>query len=175
MAGKIDEYETTRARMLQAVKTSTAAAQNDVAWTAALAKDTPEGAEQAVKLAEMAVSVSPRNADYLTTYGAVLYRAGERKKAIEQLQNATKQRAQPYYPPDRKAYGDALDKLFIAMAQYTPEQPEEARRTLESAIQTINKFKSAQRSESPDQSLTRVWYWLEFKILQDEAKRLIHP
>jgi len=125
-------------------------------------------------LAVKAVSVSPQNFNYLNTYGAVLYRGNKREDAIKKLEEATKQRALAHLPSDQLAYGNALDKLFIAMAQYTPEQPEQARQTLKLAVQTIDRVKPAQQFETPEQSLARVWQRLEFEVLRREAESLIN-
>ncbi|HKM55900.1 MAG TPA: tetratricopeptide repeat protein [Isosphaeraceae bacterium] len=173
-AGKIDDYQATRARMFEAFKTPLGNDANNVAWAAAFAKDTPEGAERAIKLAVKAVSVSPQQFNYLNTYGALLYRGDKREDAIKKLEEATKQRALAYLPLDQLAYGNALDKLFIAMAQYSPEQPEQARQTLKLAVQTINRVKPAQQYENPEESLARVWDRLEFEVLRREAESLIN-
>jgi WD40 repeat protein/tetratricopeptide (TPR) repeat protein len=171
--GKFDEYKVTRDGMLEAFKYSTGVNANNVAWAAAFAKDTPEGTDRAVKLAEKAVSMPQWN--LRTAHGAVLYRAGNREKAIVQLKKATKERTGSNLSEDQKAYGNAMDLLFMAMAQYTPEKPEQAQQTLELAIKTINNFESAQKSETPDQSLRRVWERLEFEVLRREAQNLINP
>ncbi|MFI5461294.1 MAG: tetratricopeptide repeat protein, partial [Isosphaerales bacterium] len=174
-AGKIDEYQATRARMFEAFKTPLGNDANNVAWAVALVKGTPEGAERAIKLAEKAVSAFPQNFNYLNTYGAVLYRAGKRAEAIKILEQATNKRAMAFnLSPDDRAYGNALDKLFIAMAQYTPLQPEQARQTLKSAVQTIDRVKPTQQSETPEQVLARVWARLEFEVLRREAESLIN-
>jgi len=173
-AGKIDDYQATRDGMFEAFKTPLVNDANRVAWAAAFAKDTPEGVERAIKLAVKAVSVSPQNFNYLNTYGAVLYRGNKREDAIKKLEEATKQRALAHLPSDQLAYGNALDKLFIAMAQYTPEQPEQARQTLKLAVQTIDRVKPAQQFETPEQSLARVWQRLEFEVLRREAESLIN-
>jgi hypothetical protein len=146
-------------------------------------KGTPEAAERAIKLfKEKAVAASPSNPNYLTTYGAVLYRGGEREKAIEQLKSATKAWARwPSHFEDQKGYGNAVDLLFTAMAQY-PEQAGQARKALVLADQIIQRLEAIQHPESPDQSLTQVWnrlerVWnrLELEILRDEAKSVIDP
>jgi tetratricopeptide (TPR) repeat protein len=174
-AGKIDEYKATRAQILKVFKTATGTDANNVAWTAVLAPDAPEGSAQAIKLAEKAVSFSPRSANYLNPYGAALFRAGKREDAIEQLEKATNQRARAYLIPEQKAYGDALDLVFMAMAQYTLDQAAKAQEALQSAIDTVERVKPAQQSESPNISLARVWQRLEFEILVREAKSLINP
>src|SRR5262249_5367500 len=147
---------------------------NDVAWAAAFAKDTAEGSERAVKLADKAARTSPGNASYLNTYGALLYRSGKAQEAISKLEDATKL-AQGYPSQDQIAYIKAFDLLFMAMAQYTPEQPKQAQETLRSAVQTMKGLKPDEQSESPEQSLLRVWHRLEFKVLRQEAEQLIKP
>ncbi|MGO9155713.1 tetratricopeptide repeat protein [Mycobacterium sp.] len=174
-AGKIDDYQATRARMFELFKSPIGNDANNVAWVAALFKDTPASAERAIKLAAKAVSVSQQNFGYLNTYGAVLYRAGKREEAIKRLEEATNRRALvSNLSPDEQAYGNALDMLFIAMAQYTPEQPEQARQTSKLAVQTINRVKPAQQYENPEEGLGRVWARLEFEVLRREAESLIN-
>ena len=174
-AGRLDEYKAARTRMLEASKNAVGEEANNAAWAAAFAKDTPEGAERAIQLAVKAVSVSPQNFNYLNTYGAVLYRGGKREEAIKELEEATRQRARAYLPPDQLAYGNALDLLFKAMAQYDPAQPEPARQTLRRALRTVDGVKPDQQSETPAQSLDRVWERLEFEVLRREAESLIKP
>src|SRR5262249_11460427 len=112
---------------------------------------------------------------YLGTYGATLYRAGKPEKAIEQLQKATKQRAVVFSRSDERAYLDAFDLLFKAMAQHALGQKEQARKTLVSAIQSVERVQPAQLSEASSTSLDRVWQRLEFEVLLREAKNLIRP
>jgi len=174
-AGKIAEYQATRDRMFELFKTPIGNDANNVAWVAALFKDAPAMAERAIPLAKSAASFLQQNFNSLNTYGAVLYRAGKREEAIKTLEEATNRRALvSNLSPDQRAYGDALDKLFIAMAQYTPEQPEQARQTLNLAIQTVESVKPAEQSETPEQSLDRVWGRLEFELLRREATSLIN-
>ena len=172
-AGKIADYQATRTGMFEAFKTPLGNDANSVAWTAAFAKDTPEGAERAIKLAVKAVSVAPQNFNYLNTYGAVLYRGDKREEAIKTLEEATNRRALANLPSDQLAYGNALDLQFKAMAQY-PDQPEQARQTLKLAVQTIDRVKPAQQSENPEESLARVWERLEVEVLRREAESLIN-
>jgi WD40 repeat protein/tetratricopeptide (TPR) repeat protein len=175
-AGKLDDYRTTRARMFEVFKNPMGNDANNVAWVAALMKDTPAVAERAIALARSAVSAFPKNVGYLNTYGAALCRAAKRDEAIKALTAATDERALALYlSPDQRAYGDAMDKLFIAMAQYIPEQPGPARQTLKLALQTIDRVKPAQQSETPEQSLARVLQRLEFEVIRREAERLINP
>jgi WD40 repeat protein/tetratricopeptide (TPR) repeat protein len=172
--GKISDYEATRTRMFEAIKMPLVNDWNNVAWSAAFARSTPEDAERAIKLAGQAVAVSPQNYNYLNTHGAVLYRGGRREQAIENLQEATKQRKRAILQQDELAYGNALDLLFEAMAQFTPEKPEQARKTWNTALQTIDDVKAAQQVENPERSLERVWERLEFEVLRREAEKLIN-
>jgi tetratricopeptide (TPR) repeat protein len=180
-AGRIDGYQATRNTLFETYKTAKIPEDlNAVAWTAALAKDTKEGSKRAVSFAERAHAVIPKNPGYLNTLGAVLYRVGEKAKAIENLEQAVKERKpQRQASPERWAYGNALDKLFMAMAQYIPEHPEQARQTLAEALKSIEDYKkrlqSSSQSGSVEQVLSRVWNDLEFDFLQHEATRLINP
>src|SRR5262249_45816761 len=101
-AGKTDEYQDTRARLLKEVVDPSPNETNTEAWVAVLAKDTPKGSDRAVALSAKAVEAYPRNANYLSTYAAVLYRAGKPDEAISQLEIAIGQRARDrwYAPPN---------------------------------------------------------------------------
>ncbi len=103
----------------------------------------------------------------------MLYRGGKREEAIEKLEEATKQRARADLPRDELAYGNAMDLLFKAMAQYDPAQPEPARQTLSRAVKTVEDVKHDQQSESPAQSIERVWDRLGFQVFLREAEGLI--
>jgi WD40 repeat protein/tetratricopeptide (TPR) repeat protein len=177
-AGKVEEYRATRVRLfeiLETLKSPEPAAMNTVAWAAALATDTPEGAARAVKLAEQMVRLAPREANYLNTYGAVLYRAGKGEAALGQLQTATRERAISFYSPEQKVYGDALDLLFGAMIQNALGQREAARQSLQTALQTSSNFEATQQSASLEQGLTGAWRRLELDIISEEDKNLIKP
>src|SRR5262249_47770324 len=151
-----------RARMFELFTSPLAYDANNVAWAASFKKSTPEDAERAIQAAAKAVSASRQNFHYLNTYGAALYRGNKPAEAIEQLDQATKLRASAYLPRVEQEYGHALDLLFKAMAQYTLDQPEQARQTLRLAVQTIDRVRAEQKSENPELSLNRVWERLEF-------------
>ena len=115
--GRVDDYKAVRARMLQAYQNPLADDANNAAWASVFTKDSPEGIKHAIELAAKAVSLSPRSANFLNTYGAVLCRADKPADAIEKLDEATKQRALGYLDRDQLAYGNALDLLFKALAK----------------------------------------------------------
>jgi WD40 repeat protein/tetratricopeptide (TPR) repeat protein len=177
-AGKVEEYRATRAHLFEvfeAIKNPTLASMNTVAWATALASNTPEGAARAVKLAEQMVRAAPREANFLNTYGAALYRAGKAEAALGQFQTATRERALSYYSPEQKVYGDALDYLFGAVIQNDLGQREAALQSLQTALQTCTNFEAVQQPASPEQSLTGVWQRLQLDIVSEEAKNLIKP
>jgi hypothetical protein len=71
-------------------------------------------------------------------------------------------------------YENALDLLFLAMAEYTPKQPEKARTRLREADKEINRLNAVWKSESAALRLSRVWNRLELRILLGEAESLVN-
>jgi WD40 repeat protein/tetratricopeptide (TPR) repeat protein len=172
-AGRTDDYRATRARMFEAFKSPLGVDANNVAWAASFAPDSSDATERAMTWAAKAVAVSP-NYNYLNTYGAALYRAGKREEAIKQLDAATRLRALAHLPKDQEESGKALDLVFKAMAQYTPGHPEQARQTLESAVNIIKRLEPVLQTGIPERVLDRVWESLEFEVLRREAESLIN-
>jgi WD40 repeat protein/tetratricopeptide (TPR) repeat protein len=174
-AGKVEEYDLTRQRLLAVFKTPSGADANNVAWACAFAEGKSPETRRAVELAEKAVSVSPKNADYVNTYGAVLYRAGEYKKALEQLESAEKVHAQSSASTDHTALARALDLVFIAMARYRLDQKEAARQSLHNLDSLIDRAKRAPNAAATWADLNQFWDWLELDVLRREARGLIIP
>jgi WD40 repeat protein/tetratricopeptide (TPR) repeat protein len=178
--GDVDDYLVTRDKMLKQFDDSRPDAANNVAWALALAAVPSEDRPRAVELAEKAmntVSTLPRSADYtnyLNTLGAVLYRAGRSEEAILKLQEATKQRPQVVFSPDKLAAGNAFDLLFQAMAEYALARVDQARETLGKADGEIRFFNGNNQPDTPSQSLSRVWDRLQLQVLRGEADKLIN-
>ena len=158
--------------MFEAFKTPLGNDANNVAWTAAFSRTRPEcrTRDQAGHEGGFPLPAELQLFEHL--WGRVVP-GGKREEAIKTLEEATNKRALATLPSDEWAYGNALDMLFMAMAQY-PDQPEQARQTLKLAVQTIDRVKPAQRSETPEESLARVWAGLEFEVLRCEAESLIN-
>jgi hypothetical protein len=64
-----------------------------------------------------------------------------------------------------------MDLVFKAMAQYTPGHPEQARQTLKSAAEIVQRLAPGLQKGILD----RVWEKLEFDVLRREAESLINP
>src|SRR5207249_8394800 len=75
-----------------------------------------------------------RAANSLNTLGAVLYRVGKREEAVKALTEAQEIRRSPSYYSVIPAYGQATDLLFLAMASYRPDDPEDGRARLNAAV-----------------------------------------
>jgi tetratricopeptide (TPR) repeat protein len=87
MLGSADDYQNScRAMLEQFGETEVPAPANLVAWSCALAPDAVEDYEPVIALATQAVDAQSDIDAFLSTLGAILYRAGRQDEAIEPLQ-----------------------------------------------------------------------------------------
>ena len=108
-----------------------AVALNNRAWT--LATDVDAGKRdpgRAVKLAEEAVKVAPKNADCWNILGVARYRAGDFDGAVAALHK---------YREHRKGGTEGSNPFFLAMAHWKLGDKEEARRWYDRASQWMAK------------------------------------
>ena len=103
-AGDVAGYRKTCQAMVEFFADSEKAVElNFAAWTAVLAPDALEDYEPAIQAAQAAVKKSSGDAQYLKTLGAILYRAGQADRAIEELtklaesSNEEQSKASPAY------------------------------------------------------------------------------
>jgi tetratricopeptide (TPR) repeat protein len=103
---------------------------NEIAWTCALGPDAISDLKTAVELARLAVHANPKQWQMRNTLGAVLYRAGQHKEAVDELNESIKLNDKG---------GSAFDFVVLAMAHYRLGQTEEARRWLDKAMKADEK------------------------------------
>jgi tetratricopeptide (TPR) repeat protein len=118
-------------------------------WSCALAPDAVADLKPLVQRAERLAKEHPKDADYLQTLGAMLYRAGRFEDAARQLEEAVKLRGK-----------DAGDALFLAMAHQRLGHAEEARKWLE-------KVGQRPKGKSWDQRLA-------LELLRGEADKMVN-
>ena len=133
-------------------------------FACALAPDAVADREAMVRLAQKAVQAAKPDDDrhnLLSTLGAVTHRAGRSDEAVKQLDEALKAET---------LEGDALDWLFLALAQERLGHSGEARKWLDKATAWID---SSTKDKPNDESLgIRIdWQtWLGVQVLRREAE-----
>jgi tetratricopeptide (TPR) repeat protein len=100
-----------------------AATSDILAWTFCEMDEQTKG--RAVELATHAVRLAPRDGDFWNTLGVAHYRAGHWTEAVAALEKAR----------ELSNGGDAVDRLFLAMAHWQLGEREEARRWYDQAVQ----------------------------------------
>jgi WD40 repeat protein/serine/threonine protein kinase/tetratricopeptide (TPR) repeat protein len=153
-----------QARYRQACKAALAAASadsalleqaNQAAWLCALAPGAVDNYTAAIKLAETAVAGAPPEirAGYLNTLGAVLYRAGRYREAIDRLREGMKL---SHSGPSGE------DWVFLGLAHLSLGETDEAKRCLE-------KFRSTPSSPGGDP----FWQRIEYDLLREQLESAI--
>jgi tetratricopeptide (TPR) repeat protein/putative hemolysin len=97
---------------------------NDGAWSCALGPEALPNLKPAVALARAAVQTSPGDGNIRNTLGAILYRAGQYREAVTELNQAVRMSPQG---------GTWADFLFLALAHQRLGDIEAARHALEHA------------------------------------------
>jgi tetratricopeptide (TPR) repeat protein len=134
-----------------------------VAWTCALAPESVEDLGACVGLGERAVAGSPKDPRYLGALGAVLYRAGRFKEAVERLDEANAAWEQTAANPTVPSPADTW--FFLAMAHHRLGHAAEARAGLDKGIKWA---KNASNETSP------MWNRrLTLQLLRAEAESLV--
>jgi tetratricopeptide (TPR) repeat protein len=134
---------------------------NEAAWTCLLSPSATEDLTQPLRLAEKAVA-GKRNAAYLNTLGAALYRAGQLDVSIQRLDEAIQVHGKG---------GTAYDWLFLAMAHHRLGKADEARQWLDKARRWID----AQEATSQEATgSAQPWSQrLELQLFRREAESLL--
>jgi tetratricopeptide (TPR) repeat protein len=127
--GETDGYRKACQHMLRFGQTGTPSTANDMAWACLLVPGAVADATLPLRLAEKAMASDPKNANYLNTLGAALYRAGKFPAAVQRLNEAIKL---------RDGNGDWADWMFLAMAHHRLGHKEEARQWLDRAVAWSN-------------------------------------
>lgn len=133
------------------------------AWLGLLHPGTAAKPLQLVQLAEAAVADVPENVQYLTTFGAALFRAKRYDEAIQKLDQALRS-------SDQKR--PAQTWLFLAMAHQRLGHAEEAKKWLSTATEWIDK--AMQRNPKDTQGRALSWdQRVELQLLRREAETLM--
>jgi tetratricopeptide (TPR) repeat protein len=127
-------------------KAPDAAVTNEAAWAAALGPEALPDLQPVLARARVAVGASPNDANRRKTLGALLYRAGQYKEAVTDLNEAVKQNARG---------GTWADSLFLAMAHHRLGQTDEARKWLDRAVQVLEKDPPADWGQRIQQQILR--------------------
>jgi tetratricopeptide (TPR) repeat protein len=131
---------------------------NNLAWYCVRFREGPGHVLGPLKLAEQAVAANPKDANWLNTLGAALYRAGRYADAIGKLQDGIR---------IRNDEGTALDWLFLALAHHQLGHAEEAKKWLTKAQHSID-------HEPKEGANALPWSQrLELQLLRAEAEEAI--
>ena len=130
---RTDQYRGDCAEMLQRFgQTDRPDQAHWVAWACALAPDAPADWPTVIALAEQAAESDPKSLMFVTTVGAVLYRAGRLEEAIQRLAQAD---ALVKDPPDPNLeYSPAYAWFFLAMAHHRLGHSEDSKQWLDKAV-----------------------------------------
>jgi uncharacterized protein HemY len=94
---------------------------------------------QAVKLANKAVQLAPKDSRFWNTLGVALYRTGDCKAAVAALETSV----------NLSRGGDAVDFFFLAMAHGKLGQRDEARKWCDQAVAWVEKNKERLGKDRP--------------------------
>jgi serine/threonine protein kinase/tetratricopeptide (TPR) repeat protein len=108
------------------------AVNNELAWFLATGPEAGlRDAGQAVRLAKKAVAAQPQSRNYRNTLGVALYRHGDDKAVVEELETAM----------TLGAGGNSVDWFFLAMAHWRLGNRDQARTWFDRAVQWMEKNK----------------------------------
>jgi tetratricopeptide (TPR) repeat protein len=131
---------------------------NDIAWDCVRFREGPGDTARPLKLAEQAVAARPRDANYLNTLGAALYRAARLEEAVAKLQEGIRL---------QETEGTASDWLFLALAHHRLGHAEEAKKWLAKAQRWLDQAPK-------DGPGALAWnHRLELRLLRAEAEEAI--
>lgn len=133
-----------------------------VAHVASLAAGSTAKPGAIVALAREEAARHPTSAERLRWYGAALYRAGDDREAIRQLDGAV---------AARKTGGEAIDWLFLALAHRHAGERTEAGWCFEEAMQRIAEGKAKRIPATAREWAAR----FEVERLRQEAAALLSP
>jgi tetratricopeptide (TPR) repeat protein len=107
--------------------------QNSIAWFLVATRDLAHRQPpEAVRLAQRAVQLAPKEGVYLNTLGVAHYRNGNLEKAIEVLT----------WSMELRQGGDPKDWFFLAMAHQQLKDPEQARKWYDKAVKWMDEKKT---------------------------------
>jgi tetratricopeptide (TPR) repeat protein len=167
-AGRTAEYQGLCTQLLKRLRQSDE--QGLVRMTIVICKLGPQAGANGAKVVEMAdtiVKKSPNNFEVVGIFGECLYRKGDFRAAIEQL--------------DKSAHSDAgigihWRHLFLAMSHHQLGHQAQAETCLRQATDWIEK--NASEKPAPGAELTTPLPWtlrLDLRLLRQEAEKLVLP
>jgi tetratricopeptide (TPR) repeat protein len=164
-SGNVEKYRQSCATILERFgQTKEPYAAHWAAWTCVLAPNAVEDVGQAVKLAEQGAGRDDKSDRYVSTLGAILYRAGRFEQAVEQFSKLTDKWDAGKELPTRTS--PAYTWFFMAMAHHRLGHPEEASTWLGKAVER------AEKEIASDASWNRK---LTLRLLRTEAESMIKP
>jgi tetratricopeptide (TPR) repeat protein len=138
-------------------------------WTCVLAPDAVADWNEPLRLAEKGVADNPKSYRALHLHGAVLYRAGQYREALERLTEAE----QAYQPDDGKLNAVAYNWLFLGMAHHRLRHAEEAKTWHDKAVQWVDQ-ETAKKPKEPSAANLLPWNRrLTLQLLRREAEELL--
>jgi tetratricopeptide (TPR) repeat protein len=136
---------------------------NTIVWTAALRERAADDLPALVRLSESTLEARPGNAMYLNTLGAILFRAGQTRRALETLEKAR--------ALDPRG-GTLDDWFFLSMALARDGRVPEARAALSRAVALLER-RTEERPGEPILSRSYPWFSrLWYRLLREEAEAL---
>jgi WD40 repeat protein/tetratricopeptide (TPR) repeat protein len=139
-------------------KTDKAAIANTVAWTWARVPGAADEFKVPLELAQRAVERQPKNRSFLSTLGAVLYRAGQFTQALERLKQAAAIQGEG---------GTASDLFLLAVVHQKLGEGDDAEKSLARAIEQLDREQSAKENKlTPTQRQ-------ELQLLRKEAEAAV--
>jgi len=164
--GEIDEYHRACQQLLDRFGNSARGRTgNDIAWVCCLAPNAVSDLKRCVQLAKTAVATEPSEAAWQNTVGATLYRTGDFKAALEQLNKSV------------EIHGDGgswADCLYLAMTHHRLDRSDEAREWLEKAIERIERTRQTEAQQNAGLSwATRVQQDLLRKEAENPAPMVV--
>jgi WD40 repeat protein/serine/threonine protein kinase/tetratricopeptide (TPR) repeat protein len=161
-AGDTAEYRRACAALLSAANQLPSAIRIAylTAWTGTLGAESGLKGEQLVKLAERGVKSESNDPDYLCTFAAALFRAGDAKTAAQRLSDAlVLQGRQPHI----------RECLWLSLAHARLGDAKEARRWFKEATASLH----ARTTDHPSATEELPWVQrLQLEVLRREAERL---
>jgi tetratricopeptide (TPR) repeat protein len=166
--GQADEYRQDCGEMLQRVgQTDNADDCFFVTWACVVTPNATNDWSIAVAAAEKIVQSAPPSTTWLTTLGALLYRAGRYDEALSRLSEAAALAEQP----DAASHlSPAYAWFFLAMTQHRLGHTEEAKQWLDKAVTWMDKSFAEADQGTADLTWNRR---LMLRLLRDEATAML--
>jgi WD40 repeat protein/Tfp pilus assembly protein PilF len=162
--GDADGYARICRRFLKILTNQAASARNSGAWLCSLGPNAVDDPARAVALAREAVAKEPRNANYVHTLGAALYRAGLFQEAVQRLEESMKLHV---------AGGRFSDWVLLAMAHHRLGHAALARQWLDRSVQWLDQS-TPDKPRDASLGAPVPWnMWLQAQCLRHEAEALI--